>query len=269
MSTVVTLFLVIVGIVVVAVLNSRHFRDARVGLAVLLGAFTLFYAFAEPGSVWTLVGGVAFGCLSAGIINRHFGGEYGTWREALGNGMTRLRGLGAYAPTFDALSGLWRKPRFWLGALALLAVYVGVQLVGAVVLGALWAVLSSGVAVGVLRLHRLEQGSQALFGSTELVRLFDRDGALGLSEVLANTETTTDFAGRFVTIEPNALLEVGIERDEAAQLFDAVGIDLVEYQAQKLLFAVRFPSEDDEPYGNDKQSPVAYPSSVSDEEVTL
>ena len=269
MSTVVTLFLVIVGIIVVAVLTSRRFHDARVGLAVLLGAFTLFYAFAEPGSAWTLVGGVAFGCLSAGIINRHFGGEYGTWREALGGGLRRLRGLGAYAPTFDALSGFWRKPRFWLGALALLAVYVGVQLVGAVVLGALWAVLSTGVAFGVLRLHRLDQGSQALFGTTQLVRLFDRDGTLGLSEALANTKTTTDFAGRFVTIEPNPLLEVGIERDEAAQLFDAVGVDLVEYQAQKLLFAVRFPSEEDEPYGDDEQSPVAYPSSVSDDEVTL
>ncbi|VXB73442.1 hypothetical protein [Frigoribacterium sp. 9N] len=269
MSTVVTLFLVIVGIIVVAVLTSRHFRDARVALAVLLGAFTLFYAFVEPGSAWTLVGAVAFSCLFAGIVNRHFGGEYGTWREALGNGMRHLRGLGAYAPTFGTVSGFWRKPRFWVGALASLVVYVGVQLVGSVVLGALWAVLSTGVAFGVLRLHRLDQGSQALFGSTELVRLFDRDGALGLSEALKNTETTTDFAGRFVTIEPNPLLAVGIEREEAAQLFDAVGIDLVEHRVQKLLFAVRFPSEEDEPYGDDEPSPVAYPSSVSDDEVTL
>jgi hypothetical protein len=138
---------------------SKLGGSKKAGVIFLLTALTVAFSFVQPGNAFTLVSAVIVGALLPKYLATRFGRVFATSREALARALDGARGvLGGFSlgGISEGLRGFWRKPKFWLGLVGLLALYVGVQLLGDVALGLLWLALS--VATGWLTFS-LHQGA--------------------------------------------------------------------------------------------------------------
>lgn len=153
------LFVAIAGTGLVTYATSKVGGSKKAGAIFLLAAFTVAFSFVQPGNAFTLASAVVVGALLPKYLSARFGKVFTTSREALARALDGARGvLGGLSlgGISEGLRGFWRKPKFWLGLVGLLALYVGVQLLGDVALGLLW--LAFSVATGWLTFS-LHQGA--------------------------------------------------------------------------------------------------------------
>lgn len=230
-------------ILIVAVGAWLRFKTWHMPVLVVLAAVALIYPFVDPGNVLPLFAAVAMVPVWTEYRNRFAGATFATSREALSHLGTALSHL--FSSVFAVARGLladvpgfWRKRGFWKGvgiivggclAISLISTMLGNDFFQYVISG-LWVIAGAGLFVGTRRLFL--DGT----GTVSLTRMFDPTRTLGLARAMKNSKPTIEMAGHLYTYVPNPLAAVGIDEDDAREVFDAHGVELEVFTEAGLRF---------------------------------